>query len=161
MSLGRSCRRCHERRSRRIVNFLRRLQMLRSRRSPGRRLMSRLPKITGQSPESRLKEVRRKVHGSPVGPSLETKGLRFRPQGLESGTSGKTSASDILLLWLISASTRICAQSSREVHRASTSDGIPRRTTESLHPRRIAQKKTKVTVYIELLRACARKRKVA
>src|SRR5215469_13806925 len=33
-----------------------------------------------------------------------------RRQGLESGTSGKTSACDVLLLWLISASTRICAQ---------------------------------------------------
>jgi hypothetical protein len=46
------------------------------------------------------------------------------------------------LQWLISASTWICAQSNREVHRASTSDGIPGGQPNRVQPRRTAQKKT-------------------
>src|SRR5262249_52647081 len=60
----------------------------------------------------------------------------------ESGTSHKTSACDVLLLWLISASTRICANPVVKftVHllpTASSSEQLNR-----VHPRRIAQKKT-------------------
>jgi hypothetical protein len=83
------------------------------------------------------------VHGSPGGPSLEKKGLRFDVEGLENGTSGRTSVSDVVLQWLISASTGICAQSNREVHRASTSDGMPGgQPNRVFSPRRTAQKKT-------------------
>src|SRR5262249_21940047 len=44
---------------------------------------------------------------------------------LESGTSGGTSVCDVVLLWSISASTCICAQASREVHRASFRRHLP------------------------------------
>jgi hypothetical protein len=62
-------------------------------------------------------------------------GSAVRRQGLESGTSGRTSVCDGVLQCLISASTCICAQSNREVQLASTSDGHLRRTTESLFSR--------------------------
>jgi hypothetical protein len=49
---------------------------------------------------------------------------------------------DVVLQWLVSASTCICAQSNREVHRASTSDGISGGQPNRVQPRRTAQKKT-------------------
>jgi hypothetical protein len=74
------------------------------------------------------------VHGSPVVPSVEKKGLRFDVKVLAVERPGKTSRCDFVFLWLLSASTCICAQCSREVHRAPTSDGIPRRRTEPCSP---------------------------
>jgi hypothetical protein len=67
------------------------------------------------------------VHGSPGGPSLEEKGLRFDDKVL--GAEGQAEPpwamlGDVVLQWLVSASTCICAQSNREVHRASTSDVV-------------------------------------
>ena len=49
---------------------------------------------------------------------------------------------DVVLQRLVSVSTCICAQSNREVHRASTSDGISGGQPNRVQPRRTAQKKT-------------------
>jgi len=49
------------------------------------------------------------VHGSPGGPSLEKKGLRFDGKVFESGSSGRTSVGDVVLQWLVSASTCIAS----------------------------------------------------
>src|SRR5580692_8049538 len=86
---------------------------------------------------------------------------RSRRQGLESGTSGRSSVCDVVLQWLISAPTCICAQSNSEVRRASTSDGISGGQTNRCSAAKNYAEENHVTVSIELLWACARKRKVA
>jgi hypothetical protein len=57
----------------------------------------------------------------------------------------------IVLLWLISALTCICAQSSRDVHRAPASDGIPGGPPNRLHKRSIARSDDYVTAYTQLI----------
>jgi hypothetical protein len=82
------------------------------------------------------------VHGSPAGPSLEKKGLRFdgkvlRAEGQAEPPWAMLSCSG----WSLRQHC-ICAQSDREVHRASTSDGISGGQPNRVQPRRSAQKKT-------------------
>ena len=49
---------------------------------------------------------------------------------------------DVVLQWLVSASTCICAQSNRELRRACTSGGISGGQPNRVQPRRTAQEKT-------------------
>jgi len=58
-----------------------------------------------------------------VDPSLEKKGLRFNGKDLRAEGQAEPPWA-MLSCSGVSASTCICAQSNREVHRASTSDGI-------------------------------------
>jgi hypothetical protein len=81
------------------------------------------------------------VHGSPGGSSLEKKGLRFDGKVLRAEGQAEPPW-DVVLQRLVSVSTCICAQSNREVHRASTSDGISGGQPNRVQPRRTAQKKT-------------------
>jgi hypothetical protein len=91
------------------------------------------------------------VHCSAVGPSLEEGGSAVPGQDLESATLGRTPRCYLVFLWLLSALTFICAQSSREVHRAPTSDGIPGGQPNRLHKRSIARSGDYVTVYTDLI----------
>ncbi len=91
------------------------------------------------------------MHCSAVGPSLQEGGPAVPGQDLESPTLGRTPRCYLVFLWLLSALTCIYAQSSRNVHRAPTSDGIPSGQPNRLHKRSIARTDDYVTVYTELI----------
>jgi hypothetical protein len=91
-----------------------------------------LPKITGQSSESNLRSGGEKCIVLQWDLLWRKEDLRVPGQDLESTTLGRTPRCYLVFLWLLSALTCICAQSSRDVHRAPASDGHPWRTTESV-----------------------------
>ena len=82
------------------------------------------------------------MHGSPVGAFSGEEGSAVRRQGLESGTSSKTSACDVVLLWLISRQHAFAPNPVVKftVHLLPTASPAGHRI--GVHPRRIAQKKT-------------------
>jgi len=83
-----------------------------------------------------------------VGSSLQTKGLRFDVKVWRAERQAKPPA---WLVWSISESTCICAQSSREVPPSSTSNRIPGGQPNRVHRRRNCAEENHFTVYIELL----------
>ena len=82
------------------------------------------------------------MHGSPAGPSLEKKGLRFDAKVLRAEGQAEPPWAMLSCRGWSLRQHCICAQSDREVHRATTSDGISGGQPNRVQPRRSAQKKT-------------------